>query len=78
MGAAAATGVVLAADAISASPAAAAASRSGSTRLAGDVPPDVVAHVRDAHAGLIDVYVGERHVQVRDRALAAQLVNAAH
>src|SRR5919197_3948531 len=78
MGGVAATGVVLAADAISASPAAAAAGRGASTRLTGDVPEDLVAHVRDARAGLIDVYVGEWHVQVRDRALAAQLVNAAH
>ncbi|MEZ0112964.1 hypothetical protein ABH920_006989 [Catenulispora sp. EB89] len=34
-------------------------------------------HVRDARAGLLDIYVGERHVQVRDKDLAARLIAAA-
>jgi hypothetical protein len=76
MGAVAATGVMLAADAISAPPAAAVGSRGASPGLTAEVPADVVAHVRDARAGVVDIYVGERHLQVRDRALAAHLVNA--
>ena len=38
---------------------------------------DLVAHVRDARSGRIDVYVGTRQVSVRDRALAAHLARAA-
>jgi hypothetical protein len=38
---------------------------------------DLVAHVRDARRGDIDLYVGTRHVTVRDRALAAHLARAA-
>jgi hypothetical protein len=38
---------------------------------------DLVAHVRDAHRGDIDLYVGTRHVSVRDRALASRLTRAA-
>ncbi len=34
-------------------------------------------HVRDARAGLLDIYVGERHIQVRDKELAARLIAAA-
>ena len=34
-------------------------------------------HVRDARTGQLDIYVGERHVQVRDRDLAARLIAAA-
>jgi len=37
----------------------------------------VVAHVRDARTGDIDLFVGTRHVQVRDHDLAARLANAA-
>jgi hypothetical protein len=71
--AAATTGAILAAEALS-TPASAATEPSA--RLTGDVPNDVVAHVRDARTGLIDVYVGERHVEVRDRRLAAHLIKA--
>ena len=71
--AAATTGAILAAEALSAP---ASATTESSARLTGDVPNDVVAHVRDARAGLIDVYVGERHVEVRNRDLAAQLIRA--
>jgi hypothetical protein len=71
--AAATTGAILTAEALS-TPASAATE--SSARLTGDVPNDVVAHVRDARAGLIDVYVGERHVEVHDRRLAAQLIKA--
>ena len=34
-------------------------------------------HVRDARTGQLDIYVGERHVQVRDRDLTARLIAAA-
>jgi hypothetical protein len=37
----------------------------------------VVAHVRDADTGAIDLYVGTRHVQLTDPQLAARLTNAA-
>jgi hypothetical protein len=71
--AAATTGAILAVEALS-TPASAATEPSA--RLTGQVPDDVVAHVRDARAGLIDVYVGERRVEVQDRRLAAQLIKA--
>jgi hypothetical protein len=38
---------------------------------------DLVAHVRDAGRGDIDLYVGTRHVSVRDPALASHLARAA-
>jgi uncharacterized protein (DUF2267 family) len=38
---------------------------------------DLVAHVRNAKSGDIDLYVGTRHVSVRDRSLAAHLARAA-
>ncbi|MFL6098907.1 MAG: hypothetical protein ACJ71T_03020 [Actinomycetales bacterium] len=38
---------------------------------------DLVAHVRNARSGDIDLYVGTRHVSVRDRALVAHLARAA-
>ena len=44
------------------------------TRAAGG---PIVAHVRDARAGVIDLYVGTRRVTVTDRRIAAQLVRAA-
>ncbi|MEY9930807.1 hypothetical protein ABH926_005454 [Catenulispora sp. GP43] len=34
-------------------------------------------HLRDARTGELDIYVGERHVRVRDRDLAARLIAAA-
>jgi hypothetical protein len=48
---------------------------------AGDQPrPDegdqLVAHVRDLRSGDIDVFVGERQVRIRDRAVAARLAAA--
>jgi nitrous oxide reductase len=67
----AAAGAVGAAGALAAVPAAAAAT------VPADAPDDLVAHVRDPHAGLIDLYVGDRHVELHDRALAAHLVHAA-
>jgi len=49
-------------------------SRSGSAGDAAQASGDVVvAHVRDASTGDIDVYVGERQVRIRDRAVAARL-----
>jgi hypothetical protein len=36
----------------------------------------VVAHVRDASTGQIDLFVGTRHVRVRDHELAARLTRA--
>ena len=44
---------------------------------AGSVGGELVVHVRDARSGEMDVYVGTRHVAVRDPALAARLVDAA-
>jgi TAT (twin-arginine translocation) pathway signal sequence len=38
---------------------------------------DLVAHVRDARTGQIDLYVGTRQVSVQDRALASRLARAA-
>jgi hypothetical protein len=37
----------------------------------------VVAHVRDVASGQIDVFVGDRQVTIRDRAVAARLANVA-
>jgi hypothetical protein len=37
----------------------------------------VVAHVRDAKKGEIDVFVGTRHFLIRDRSLADRIVGAA-
>jgi hypothetical protein len=38
---------------------------------------DLVAHVTNVRSGDIDLYVGTRHVSVRDRALATRLARAA-
>jgi hypothetical protein len=38
----------------------------------------LVAYVRDAHAGDVTVYVGERHVVVHDPDLAARIARAAY
>jgi hypothetical protein len=45
---------------------------------AATVPTDepVVAHVSDARTGQIDLFVGIRHVRVRDHELAARLTRA--
>jgi hypothetical protein len=37
----------------------------------------IVVHVRDARTGHLDLYVGDRHIQVNDRDLASRLVKAA-
>ena len=37
----------------------------------------VVAHVKDARTGEIDLFVGTRHIRVVDQALAARLTAAA-
>ncbi len=37
----------------------------------------LVAHVHDARTGEVDLYIGERHVRVHDRALARALAQAA-
>ena len=41
------------------------------------VEETIVVHVRDARTGQLDIFVGERHVQVRDRDLASRLIAAA-
>ena len=41
-------------------------------RLSGD---PVVAHVRNARTGEIDVFVGDRQVRIHDRAVAARLAS---
>ena len=38
---------------------------------------DLIAHVTNVRSGAIDLYVGTRHVSVRDRALASRLARAA-
>jgi len=38
---------------------------------------DIVVHVRDVRAGRIDVFAGERLIEIRDRDLASRLVKAA-
>jgi len=37
----------------------------------------VVVHVRDARTGDLDIYVGDRHLRLRDRDLTSRLVAAA-
>jgi hypothetical protein len=72
---AAATGVTAAtagivADLLFAGPASAATT-------SGQDDGDLIAHVTNARSGDIDLYVGTRHVSVRDRALATRLARAA-
>jgi hypothetical protein len=74
---AAATGLTaatagIAADILFAGPASAATSSSSSPDGG-----DLIAHVTDVRSGAIDLYVGTRHVNVRDRALATRLARAA-
>lgn len=61
-----------AAAAIPADPAAAAAPN------ASDVPPgkSLIVHVKDAKAGTIELFMGDREVMVTDRALSARLFRA--
>lgn len=73
---AAATGLTaatagIAADILFAGPASAATSSSAHD------DGDLMAHVTNVRTGAIDLYVGTRHVSVRDRALAARLARAA-
>jgi hypothetical protein len=42
-----------------------------------DTGETVVVHVRDVRTGDLDLFVGDRHVRVRDRDLAFRLVAAA-
>lgn len=56
---------------------AAPASAAGASELAPTHAEPVVAHVRDARTGDVDLFVGTRHTRVRDHALAARLANAA-
>jgi hypothetical protein len=37
----------------------------------------IIVHLRDARTGRLDLYIGDRHVEVNDRDLAARLVKAA-
>jgi hypothetical protein len=56
-----------------------ASSRTGATLPASQEAPGaeaIVAHVRDAATGEIDVFHGTNVTRVRDKALAAQLVRA--
>ena len=39
-------------------------------------PEPVVVHIRDAAAGVLDVFRGTAHIQVRDKELAARLMRA--
>jgi hypothetical protein len=48
--------------------------------MGGDAPNtsgEIVAHVRDARTGQIDLYVGTRQISYTDRELAARLARAA-
>jgi hypothetical protein len=63
-------------------PAAAATTMNAATTHQPAVAPSnadqpVVAHVRDATTGAIDLYVGTRHIALTDPQLAARLTNAA-
>jgi hypothetical protein len=70
---AATAGVV--ADIMFAGPASAATESSSSSSSKDD--GDLIAHVTNLRSGDIDLYVGTRHVSVRDRALATRLARAA-
>jgi hypothetical protein len=79
--------VVVAAGVVSALPAlpaaAAAAHRAASTDHEAPPVPEaamsepLVARVRDARSGEIDLYFGERHLVVRDQVVASRLLRAA-
>jgi hypothetical protein len=45
---------------------------------AGGTSEPIVAHIRDAKNGQIDLFVGTRHVTVRDRNLTNRILNAAN
>ncbi len=59
-------------------PAAASASTGGRDSAAAHEDPagEIVAHVRNARTGEIDVYRGTTHIRLHDRGLAAQLIRA--
>jgi hypothetical protein len=42
----------------------------------GRLDEPLVARVRDARAGVIDIYFGEEHIVLHDRAIAARLARA--
>ncbi|MGR6317338.1 hypothetical protein Q2K19_06270 [Micromonospora soli] len=47
------------------------------TPTAGRRDEPIVVHLRDAASGAMDVFVGTKRIQVRDRGLADRLVRAA-
>lgn len=60
-----------------ATPAVAAPAQADQHNQVADNADPVVAHVKDARTGEIDLFVGTRHVRVVDQQLAARLSNAA-
>ena len=52
--------------------------RNGSPVQQDPVAEPIVAHVRDARTGEVDLFVGTRHIRVHDTDLAARLARAAH
>jgi hypothetical protein len=59
-------------------PGAAGSVAAGADRAGHGAPEEtIVVHLRDARTGHLDLYVGDRHVQVFDRDLAARLAAAA-
>jgi hypothetical protein len=51
-------------------------SAGGATKTSSNGDP-VVVHVRDAKTGQIDMFIGQSHVTVNDRALANRIISAA-
>jgi hypothetical protein len=75
--AAAGVGAVMVGGAVSADASAPATASTAAGAQKNGAQNNVVALVRDARAGVVDIYVGDRHLHVRDRDLAARLVRAA-
>jgi hypothetical protein len=50
----------------------------GANAGAGATSEPIVAHIRDAGNGQIDLFIGTRHVTVRDRNLTNRILNAAN
>jgi hypothetical protein len=83
---AAGAGMAAAAVAAGASPALAAArgrasAEASDARTSGEATPDhdgqaIIAHLRDAGSGEIDVFHGTRQIRLHDRELAARLIRA--
>ncbi len=74
----ASAGTAQARTAAAAGPGAAGALTPASERASHGAPEEtIIVHLRDARTGRLDLYIGDRHVEVIDRDLAARLVKAA-